>query len=242
MTHRFNLLPARHVERMATRRAAGFAAGGLVVLMVLLGLASLVQSAQLRQAERERDIEQARNVELQTRRKALAPFRQLSDGIVGRERLLTAAMETQVSWTDVLTSLSATFPSDASLTSLTAESLVPSFGAVPPVKSADKARVIGSTTLKGYSVQKFTPGVERMLQLLEDVNGLSEPRLQEGTAEKIGDRPVTTFDGSTFVDGAALSGRYAGGLPPEDDVKVPRTGGGAPAPPAPSGGGPRASK
>lgn len=227
---RFSLLPARYAERVAERRDAVVAAAALLALVGLLAVASLVQGHQLRQAESKRDVERIRHAELQARRRALAPFRQLSDGILGRERLLTAAMETEVSWSRVLSSVSATFPADASLTSLTAESSLPAFGAVRPPNPVDESRVIGSSTFNGYSVETFTPGVERLLQLLEAVTGLSEPRLQEGAVEKIGARQVTNFEGTTFVDGAALSDRYAAGLPAEHDVAVPRTGGGGSAP------------
>jgi Tfp pilus assembly protein PilN len=242
VTAKINLLPPRYVERMAERRLARIAAIALVVLVVLLGLASLVQSRRLDQAERTRQVERARNDELVARRRALAPYRQLADGILGRERLLAGAMETQVSWAGVLTSLSQTFPAGASLTSLVAESTLPAFGAVPPVKGATEARVIGSTTLHGYSVERFTPGVERMLQLLDGVVGLSQPRLQIGTVQDLAGRSVTTFEGETFLDGAALTSRYANGLPPENDVELPRLGGAAPAASSPSATSERASR
>ena len=203
MTAEFNLLPARYVQRMVERRWAAMAGAGLAVLVIVLLVASLLQSRQMAQVERERTLEQARNTELLARRTELAPFRQLNDGIVGRERLLVAAMGTQVSWTSVLSSLSATFPAGASLTSLTAESSLSAFGAVPPTATADEGRVIGSTTFQGYSLEEFTPGVERVLDLLQGVTGLSQPRLQEGVDEKIGEVPVTNFDGTAFVDGSA---------------------------------------
>ena len=34
-------------------------------------------------------------------------------------------------------------------------------------------------------------------------------------------KPVTKFDGTSFVDAAVLTGRYVNGLPPEYDVRVP---------------------
>lgn len=223
MKQTINLLPARYVERIAERRQAGMTAVALVVLLAVLAVDTLVQSRQLAQARKRRDVEQARNAELLARRRELQPFRQLADGITGRERLLSAGMQTHVSWATVLGSLSQAFPSDASLTSLTATVTLPPLGPLPP----NQGSVIGSTTLTGYSVSRFTPGVDRMLQLLTSVLGFSEPRLQVGTAEKIGALPVTKFEGTTFIDGKALTGRYAKGLPAEDDVDVPLTARGA---------------
>jgi Tfp pilus assembly protein PilN len=220
VTRRFNLLPAPYVERMVERRWAVFAAAGLGGVLALLVLAGLVQDQAMSRAEHTRDVEQAQTDALTARRGQLAPFRQMADAIAARERVLSAAMATEISWSGVLTSLSSTFPTDASLTSLKIESTLPAFGA-PALKRGDDRSIIGSSTLKGYSVKQFTPGVERLLQLLVTVKGLSEPRLAESTVEEIGKRPVTTFEGNLFVNASALSWRYAGGLPPEDRVELP---------------------
>jgi hypothetical protein len=228
VTRQFNLLPARYAERVAERQLAARTAVGLAVLLAVLAIAGFHQSRRLTQAEQRRDAEQARNAELQARRRQLQPFRQLADGIIGRERLLTAGMETQVSWATVLSSLSQSFPADASLTSFTATSTLPAFGAVPPVKPGHQG-----------SVREFTPGVDRMLELLASVVGLAEPRLEVASADKIGARSVTTFEGGTFVDAQALTGRYAQGLPPEVDVDLPVTARAAAAPPPASGNAPR---
>jgi Tfp pilus assembly protein PilN len=222
VSRRFNLLPAPYAEKMVERRWAMYAAAGLGAMLALLVLTGLLQDHTMSRAEHAQDVEQARTDALIARRGQLAPFRQMADGIAARERLLAAAMATEVSWAGVLTSLSSTFPADASLTSLKIESTLPAFGA-PALKRGDDRSVIGSSTLKGYSVKQFTPGVERLLQLLVTVKGLSEPRLAESTVEEIGKRPVTTFEGTLFVNASALSWRYAGGLPAEDRVELPAT-------------------
>ena len=225
MSRRFNLLPAPYAERIAERRMAAMTGGALVCLVAVLVLAGFNQGRLLRRSTEERDVERARLDALVAQRTQLVRFRQLTDGISARERLLTAAMRSEVSWATVLTSLAAHFPSDASLTSLTVETHLPAFGGAS-VKPGDQASVIGSGTVKGYSVRKFTPGVERLLQLLETVTGLAEPRLRVGTREEIGKQPVTTFEGTAFLDAAALSGRYLEGLPPEDAIDIPQLAGG----------------
>lgn len=227
---RFNLLPASYAERVAERRWARLAAGALVMLLGVLVLSGLSQGRALRRAEQKRDVEQARNTALAARGGQLLRFRQLAESVAGRERLLAAAMGTEVSWATLLASLTQGFPADASLTSLSAESKLPAFGTLPPVKAGNERSAIGSAALKGYSVEKFTPGVERLLRMLATVRGLSEPRLRLGTVDEIGNRSVTSFDGNAFVDTRALSGRYAHGLPPEDDIEIPSiTGGASPA-------------
>ena len=225
MSRQFNLLPAPYAERIAERRLSFITGGALVCLLAVLLAAGLNQGRLLRRAEGQRDVERARLDALSAQRAQLVRFRQLADGITARERLLGAAMRTEVSWATVLDSLAVNFPSDASLTSLTVESHLPAFGG-SPVKPGDQGSIIGSSTVKGYSVKKFTPGVERLLQLLVMVTGLAEPRLQVGTREGIGRQPVTTFEGAAFVDAAALSGRYLEGLPREDDIEIPQIAGG----------------
>ena len=231
---RFSLLPPRYAERVAERRWARLVAAAMVALLGLLVLTALHQGRVLRQTEKKRDAEQARKTALATRAGKLLQFRQLADAVSGRERLLAAAMGTEVSWATVLTSLAQDFPADSSLTSITAESKLPAFGTLPAVKAGNEKSVVGSAALKGYSIEKFTPGVERLLQMLASVRGLSEPRLQVGSVTLIGNRPVTSFDGDAFVDARALSGRYAQGLPAEDDIEIPSIGGGSPGTAAPS--------
>jgi Tfp pilus assembly protein PilN len=227
---RFSLLPAHYAQRVAERRWVRITGAALVVVLGLLVLAGLGQGRRLRQAEKTRDVEQARNTALVARGGQLVRFRQLADAVAGRERLLTAAMGTEVSWATLLTSLGTSFPAGSSLTSISVESKLPVFGALPAVKAGNEKAMIGSTALNGYSVETFTPGVQRLLQMLVTVKGLSEPRLQSGTRSEIGKRPVTTFEGSAFIDARALSGRYAQGLPAEDDIVIPTLAGGGPSP------------
>lgn len=236
---RFSLLPASYAERVAERRWARLVAAALVAVLGLLVLTGLSQGRVLRQTEKERDVERARNAALVARRGELDRFRKLVDAIVARERLVAVAMGTEVSWAGVLASLARSFPEGASLTSLTVESKLSPLGTTA-LKAGNEKSVIGSAALKGYSIQRFTPGVERVLEVLVTVRGLSEPRLQSGSTAEIGKEPVTSFDGTAFVDARALTGRYAKGLPPEDRLDVPVLGGGsAPVSPAAGGGTPR---
>ena len=226
MSHRFNLLPDRYVERVAERRRAGFTAGALLALLALLGVAYVSQGRALADATADRDSEQTQTLTLQARQARLLPYRRLAVGISQREQVLTAAMSTQVSWSELCGSLSVAFPPDSSLTSMTLESTLSPFGGAPGTPR-DHDLVVGHATLQGYSVASFTPGVDRMLQLLATVTGLTRPRLQESAVSEIDQRRVTTFDGTGFVDGAVLTGRYTDGLPPEYDVHLPMLGGAA---------------
>ena len=229
-TERFSLLPAHYEQRVAERRWVRITGGALVVVLGLLVLVGLGQGRRLRQAEKTRDVEQARNSALVARGGQLVRFRQLADAVAGRERVLTAAMGTEVSWATLLTSLATSFPAGSSLTSISVESKLPAFGTLPAVKAGNEKAMIGSAALNGYSVETFTPGVQRLLQKLVTVKGLSEPRLHSGIRNEIGKQPVTAFEGSAFIDARALSGRYAQGLPAEDDIAIPTLSGGGPAP------------
>ncbi len=222
MTASFNLLPARYAERMVERRWTGMVAGGLLVLLLLLGLMALGQSRRLGRAESERHTERLRTQELTARRTELLPFRQLAEGIVQREGVLAASMQNQISWAGVLTRLSAALPPATALTSFSAESTVLGSSGGPARAPADDTSLIGTVTFDGYSVEAFDPGVAGILQSLDTVTGLSEPQLATADRGEVGDAPVTNFDGAALVNGAALSGRYAEGLPPGERVDVPR--------------------
>ena len=232
MTAGVNLLPARFRQRMEERRQVGIVAAALAGLLVVLSLVSLSQGRRLSAARDEREAEQVRTQQLQARRAELAPFRQLADGVVQRERLVALAMGTEVSWAGVLANLSAAFPGDASLTSFNAESQLDPVAAPLLVEPGDEASPIGSASFGGYSLSAFAPGLAEALPLLDGVSGLSEVRLQAGTASEIGPAPVTSFEAVSFVDGAALTGRYREGLPPGEGVELPPLLAGGPLRPA----------
>lgn len=234
MTASINVLPARYAERILERRWAGGVGAGLVVLLLLIGLLGLAQSRRLGRAEAQRGTEQARTQELTARQAELLPFRQLAEGITTRQLLLSEAMQTQISWAGVLARLAAVFPADATLTSFTAESFLPTFPEAGPPPPGNEASIIGTVTFNGYatfsvaSTEDFAPGVSTTLQVLRTVTGLSEPQLVLGARGDINDVPVTTFEGAALVNAAALTGRYVEGLPAGERVEVP----GAPAPAA----------
>jgi Tfp pilus assembly protein PilN len=229
-----NLLPARYAERIVERRWTGAVAGGLLLLLLLLGLLGLGQSRRLARAESQRATEQVRTQQLTARRTELVPFRELAEGIITRERLLSQAMHTQISWSGVLAGLSAVFPPDATLTSFTAESLLPALAEGSQPEPGSEASIIGTVTFNGYatfdtaSTEDFAPGVSATLQALRTVTGLSDPQLVLGARGEIGEVPVTTFEGAALVDGAALTGRFAGGLPAGERVEVPQAPAAAP--------------
>lgn len=238
MKPRINLLPVRYIERAVERRRAGVTAATMVVLLLVLGLVGVVQARQLTAAEEQRDFEQAQTAQLQARRLALAPFRDLAEEVRRGQQLTAVAMDTEVSWAGVLASLSANFPGDASLTAFIAESMLPAFGGDLAVQPGDGDAPIGSVAFNGYTVEGFTPGIAGVLRRLGDVSGLSEPRLTTGALGEIGETPVTTFDGAVLLDAGALTGRYAEGLPPGEHIDVPTLGaGGGGAPPAAGAGG-----
>ena len=221
---RVNLLPASYAERIAERRRVGFTGAALGVLLLLLALLSFVQGRTLTEAQEQRDVEQAHAAAMQAQRAKLTPYRELAESVTSRERLLSASMGNQVSWAEVLASLSTRFPTDASLTDLSAESLLPTFATTPAPKPGDTTSMVGTTAMHGYSVAEFRPGVRRILELLAAVSGVARPRLHVGERAEINGQQVTTFDGATLLDGAVLTGRYATGLPPEDDVVIPTFG------------------
>ncbi|HSH61152.1 MAG TPA: hypothetical protein VK988_16240 [Acidimicrobiales bacterium] len=218
MTAGVNLLPGGYAERLVERRRMGRTGGALLVLVALLAVVSFAQGRTLNRARSERDLEQVRTGQLSARRAELAPFRELADGVAQRERVLTVAMDTEISWSRVLASLSASFPPGASLISFNAESTLPAFSGNLPVPNGNTTSPIGSATYNGYSIEGFDPGLAQTLRLLATVPGLDEPRLQEGAETEIAGQSVTSFDGTAFLDSESLTRRYLDGLPPGEGV------------------------
>lgn len=235
MRSRVNLLPRHYIERAVERRRAWATAAAMVALLLVLGLVGVVQARQLTAAEEQRDFEQAQTAQLQARRLALAPFRDLAEEVRRGQQLVMATMDTEVSWAGVLASLSDTFPGDATLTAFIAESTLPVFGDLA-VQPGDEGAPIGTVAFNGYTVEGFAPGIADVLRRLGDVSGLSEPRLATGARGEIDGTPTTTFDGAVLLDGGALTGRYAEGLPPGEHVDVPTFGGAGAQPDTGAGG------
>ena len=213
MTARVNLLPREIAERARTRRTASWTIFGVALFAVaLLGLYFL-KAGQVNQAEDDRNAAQDEVTRLEAQKATLQQFADLDAEVKERNTLLAAAMATEISWARAMNDLALTFPASSSLTALTAA--MQGVDTERATTTTNNPRAIASMAFEGYSVERFAPGVERVLLKFSDVGMFFNSYLTTAAVELRNQTPVTAFDGSLLMSPAARTGRYANGLPPE---------------------------
>lgn len=215
MSARVNLLPREIEQRARARRTASFTVAGVAVFAALLGLIYITKLNALDDARDERTAAEAVVAERRAELAELEKFARLDAEVNARNQLLSAAMATEISWARVLNDLALTFPASSSLLTLdaSAEGAVASglAGAAPDPNS----KSIADVTFTGYSVERYAPGVERVLLKLSDVGMFFNSYLSQAADEKRGDTRVITFNGTLQLNEEARTDRYINGLPPE---------------------------
>lgn len=214
MSARVNLLPREIEERARTRRSASWTIAGVAVFAGVLGIVYLGKLGAVNGAREDREEAQARVTELQAEVATLQEFAELDRQVKARNELLAAAMATEISWARTLNDLALTFPASSSLTELAGAAV----GATGEGASTDtniSAAAIASLTFSGYSVERYAPGVERVLLKFSDVGMFFNAYLAQAATELRNETLVTGFNGSLEMSEDARTGRYAEGLPPE---------------------------
>lgn len=210
---RVNLLPPELAQHAQQRRVAVYAgAGAAVWIAVLAGLYGL-QATEVAEREQARANEQAQVSVLQAEVAALAPYGELAAAVEHKNSQLSIAMADEISWARVMNEVSLAFPADASLQTFAAS--------VQDVASAEPGQVsvgepVAAAQFTGYSVDRFAPGVEALLLDMEDVRSFYNLHLNTAADAEVATTPVTNFTGSSLMDEQAHTGRYASGLPAED--------------------------
>ncbi len=216
MSARVNLLPREIEQRARARRTASWTVAGVALFAALLGLIYLGKLGALNDARNDRDAAEAAVAERRATLAGLQEFAQLDREVKARNQLLSSALATEISWARVLNDLALTFPASSSLLTLeaTAEGAAEAgltAGAAPDPNS----KSIGDVTFTGYSVERYAPGVERVLIKFGDVGMFFNSYLSQAAEDERGQTGVTTFNGSLQLNEEARTGRYDQGLPPE---------------------------
>lgn len=215
MSARVNLLPREIAERARVRRSASWTIAGVAAFAAVLGLLYLAKLGQINEAEDERDQAQAEVTQLQAELATLQEFAELDREVKARNQLLAAAMATEISWARTLNDLALTFPASSSLTELDASMVGVAGVEGASVDENVSAAAIASLRFAGYSVERYAPGVERVLLKFSDVGMFFNSYLAQAATELRGDTLVTGFNGSLELSEDARTNRYAEGLPPE---------------------------
>jgi hypothetical protein len=186
-----------------------------VLFAALLGVIYLAKLGQVNDARAERDQAQATVAELQAELATLQEFADLDRQVKARNELLAGAMATEISWARTLNDLALTFPASSSLTELAAAAVGATTADAQTADTSVSAEAVASMTFGGYSVERFAPGVERVLIKFDDVGMFINAYLTQAATELIDETLVTGFDGNLEMSEDARTGRYAEGLPPE---------------------------
>ena len=214
MSARVNLLPPQLAERKKARRVAQASTASVACIALALGAGYVAKVNAVEEARGDRDRVQAGVVALERQVAALDEYRQLANRLHAGNAMLAAAMETEVSWARVLNDLSMVFPSSGSMESLTAE-LTPVLESEPLPGAVVDGDPVASLVFNGYSVERFSPGVEAILVDFDGAEGFYDSYLTNAATEEKGDTEVTKFTGRVRLDEHARTNRYVDGLPKE---------------------------
>lgn len=216
MTARVNLLPREIEETARARRVTSWTIGAVAAFAALLGLIYIAKLGALNDARDERDAAQVEVAQLQADLASLEEFAELDRQLTARNDLLTAAMATEISWARVMNDLALTFPPSSSLLGLAAAADDAQAAGIDGGAPANpNSEAVASLEFDGYSVERFAPGVERVLVKFDEVQTFFNAYLSQATEAARGDTEVTTFGGTAQLNDEAYTGRYAEGLPPE---------------------------
>jgi hypothetical protein len=212
---RVDLLPRAVAERRRTQRITTWSIVAVGVFVLLLGGVYAVKLAAIRDAEAARAVVQADVDRLNVEVAALDEYRLLAAERDARNAVLATAMEREVSFARVLNDTALALPATASLRGMTVALQEP----VDPTAEVALAPgdAVASLTYTGYSVERFAPGVEGVLDEFGKVGSGFGTFLSAAREEEVGADEVTAFESSLKLDDGAYTRRYAEGLPAQVD-------------------------
>jgi Tfp pilus assembly protein PilN len=194
-----NLLPPEIRQRAQTRRLTLMVIGAGVVVLVLIGFLFVVQTANLARVNEDLAAQERKNAGIQAEINGLQEFAALQTEAQQQQALLTAAFANEVSFSGILLDLSRVIPSDAFLTTFSAQ-VAPPDGATPGVAATPDATatpLIGTMTAAGEA--SGTDSLASWITRLESVKGWVNPWITTFTES------APSTDRFTFNSGADLT-------------------------------------
>ena len=216
MTARVNLLPREIEEKAKARRATSWAIGAVAAYAAILGLLYIAKLGDLGAARDERDAAQEVVDQREADLASLQEFAELDRQLTARNDLLAASMATEISWARVMNDLALTFPPSSSLLTLAATTENAEEAGIDGGAPADpNSESVAALVFDGYSVERFAPGVERVLVKFDEIEAFFNVYLAQANEVQRGETEVTSFGGTAQLNDNAYTNRYAEGLPPE---------------------------
>jgi Tfp pilus assembly protein PilN len=197
-----NLLPPEIRQRAQTRKLTLMVIGAGVVVLVLIGFFFVVQSANLSRVNEDVAAQERKNIGIQSEIDGLQEFAALQTEAQAQQALLTAAFANEVSFSGILLDLSRVIPSDAYLTTFSAQ-VAPPAVAVPGTVAV-ATPLIGSMTAAGEA--SGADSLASWITRLESVKGWVNPWITTLTeAAPSSDR--FTFNSGTDLTNDVLTDR-----------------------------------
>jgi Tfp pilus assembly protein PilN len=206
MSVRVNLLPEATKARGRAQKQRTVVAAGFLVLLAGLGGTYVWASGQVKAAEQELAVEQARTTQLRGEQAELIAFSELADRRDASDALLTTALADEVSMAGVLQDVAATMPGDTQVETLTVTLQTPE----EPTPSSP----VASFNMTGKTLTAHAPGVERVMISLDKVVSFRDLYLNSSALDELEDR-IAAFSLDGQIGPEALTGRYVEGLPEE---------------------------
>ena len=200
-----NLLPPEIRQRAQTRRVTMMVIGAGVVVLVLIAFFFVVQSASLSRVNEDIDAQERKNAGLQSEINGLQEFAALQTEAQAKSALLTTAFANEVSFSGLLLDLSRVIPSDAYLTTFSAQVAPPA--ATDPTVAAPVATttpLIGTMTAAGEA--SGADSLASWITRLESVKGWVNPWITTIT-ESVPASDRFTFNSGTDLTSDVLTDR-----------------------------------
>lgn len=211
-TVRVNLLPDTDRRKAQAGRQNTMLAGGVVVLLGLIGAGWWVTNDQVNRAAAELAAEEATVADLTAERARLGEFQALDGLVQTTDSDLAAILGSEVSFAGLLQDLAAIMPPDVQL-----ERIGIALSPAGEASLGDARPPIGLVTLTGRSIEGHAPGVERLLLSLAKLAMLDDLFMSNSTveAQEVLPTDVVQFVVEADLGPEARTGRYANGVPGE---------------------------
>jgi Tfp pilus assembly protein PilN len=201
-----NLLPPEIRQRAQTRRLTLMVIGAGIVVLVLIGFLFVIQSANLSRVNEDLAAQQRKNAGIQSEIDGLQEFAALQTEAQSQQALLTAAFANEVSFSGILLDLSRVIPSDAYLTTFSAQVAPPATTTPGVVATPDATAtpLIGSMTAAGEA--SGADSLASWITRLESVKGWVNPWITTFT-ESAPSSDRFTFNSGTDLTSDVLTDR-----------------------------------
>ena len=192
-----NLLPPEIRQRAQTRRLTLMVIGAGVVVLALIGFFFVLQSASVARVNEDIAAQERKNAGIRSQIAGLQEFAALQTEAQAKQALLSAAFANEVSFSGILLDLSRVIPSDAYLTTFSAQVAPPAAETVPGTVVVSETPLIGTMTAAGEA--SGADSLASWITRLESVKGWVNPWITTFTESTPG------TDNFTFNSGTDLT-------------------------------------